>query len=186
MKTRFLFFLSFVIFFNCKNDNKKNLENNNSEINQPTMVEKPLKFDLPSVENLLLSPDLVNLSSELHSFEEDIVFEEINLVKTSPDTYTIIFVIDPSTNFDSLKSWRIGMYFFAKDPSKFESKADSEKGFKTVATLAAPKMMDEEVVVLLENLKIIPKEISLLRVYLYKSNNEMNKKFYNTNDIRLP
>lgn len=177
-----------IVSFSCGSDKKdKKGEDNTSVITETETVKVEPKFTFPVVENLLENPNLINITATPHSFEEDIVFEEINVLKTDKDTYTLVFVInDKSTNFDKLKEWRVGMYFFAKDPKKFENAADTKKGFKTIGMSAIPKLMGKEVVLVIENVKIIPKEISLLRLYLYNNNNDMNKNYYNTQDIVLP
>lgn len=177
-----------TLCFSCGSDKKeKKADNVATDVKKEEVKKKEPKFDFPVVDNLLKNTSLINLSATPHSFEEDIVFEEINVLKTAKDTYTVIFVVnDKETNFDTLKQWKVGMYFFAKDPKQFSNPAEVKKGFKTVAAPAQPKLMGNEVVLVAKDITIAPKEISLLRVYLYNSNNDMNKNYYNTKDIVLP
>ncbi|WP_430410910.1 hypothetical protein [Kordia sp.] len=175
-----------TLCFSCGSDKKEKKETD--VVKKEEVKKEEPKYNFAKAEvNLLEDPSLINLSAVPHSFEDDIVFEEINVLKTAENTHTLVFVInDKMTNFDKLKEWKIGMYFFAKDPTKFENASDAKKGYKTTGTLADPKMMGDEVVVVLEGFKIIPKEISLLRLYLYNNNNDMNKNYYNTKDVVLP
>lgn len=187
-------FLLFIVlvFVGCKNEEKKikNIVEPIFEIKEENTKADEIikKYNISKAEvNLLEDPNLFNVSVTSHSFEDDIVFDEINVLKTDENTYSLIFVINnEETDFNKLSKWKIGMYFFAKDPTKFENKTDAIKGYKTTGMLADMKMMDNDVVLVLEGFKIIPKEISLLRIYLYNSNNDMNKNYYNTKDFVLP
>jgi len=178
-----------VLSFSCASDKKDKTEEKQTtgvEATNPKKENVPI-FNFPIVENLLESPQLINISYVEHYFEEDIVFEEINVLKTAENTFTFIFVINhKTTNFDKLKEWRVGMYLFAKDPKKFQNKTETEKGFKRTGMLAEPKMMGDEVVIVLKDFKIVPKEFTILRLYLYNLNNDMNKNYYDTNDVVFP
>lgn len=182
-----LLILVVLTFIACGGEEKKKPEPNKNSTEKKKEEKPEPKFNFPVVDNLLESQSLINLSETSHSFEDDIVFEEINVLKTADNTYTFIFVVNEKvTNFEKLQQWKLGMYFFAKDPKQFEDKAHVKKGYKTMATLVKPKMMGNEVVIVLKDFKIKPKEIKLLRLYLYNNNSDMNKNYYNTKDIVLP
>lgn len=193
-----IFILLFLqVLFSCKSEKENVL--NGSELDKDAEIiqfvtddsgrVKDLiqKYGFEQVENLLDNPNLFNLTSNEHSFEDDIVFNEVNVIKTEKDIYTIVFLVNSElTDFDKLQKWKVGMYFFAKDPKKFLSIVDIERGYKAIGMLAQPKIMGDEVVLFLENFKIVPKEFSLLRLYLYNNNNDMNKNFYTINNVVFP
>lgn len=174
--------LLLMVGVSCKTEKK------DSEAGTQASETKELtKPTFPVTENLLSNPALVNLTQERHAFEEDIVFEEINVLKTAENTYSFILVVDKAaTNFDKLKSWKIAIMFFAKDPTQFSDDVLKKKGFKTTGFYADPKLMGNEVVILHENCMIELKELFLMRLYLYNNNNEMNTNYYNVKDIVLP
>lgn len=187
MKTKIIVLVSvLLVLVSCKSNEK---EANKLETSEPLIekTEKASKFNFPVAEDILSNPHLMNLTYDGHAFEEDIVFSELNVLKTAEDTYTFIFTVDHDlTNFDKLLKWKVAMMFFAKNPNDFASEIEQKKGFKTTALLAKPYVIGDEVVLIHKDFKIKPKNFKLLRMYLYVNNNEMNKNYYNINNIVLP
>lgn len=180
------FFLFIVLFFalSCGKE-KKTLKHNSEE--KLKMDEKSEIQGIPHSENLLEHPDIYNLSQIPHSFSKSIVFNEVNIIKTDKNIYTMIFVIDDlETDLEELRQWKVGIYFIAKDFEKFSNETERKNKFKSQGLMAIPTYMGNEVVVFIENLNLEPKNYSLIRIHLYKNNDIINKNYYNISDVVLP
>lgn len=190
MKLKIITLSVFILaLVSCKSDRKE--ETNNSNSTEITTIvkeeEKQPKFNFPVAEDILSNPHLKNLTYEGHAFEEDIVFSEVNVLKTAEETYTFVFIVnDKLTNFDKLQKWKLAMMFFAENPSEFVSKKEQNKGYKTIGLMAEPSIIGDEVVVIYKDFNLKPKELKLIRMYLYGYNGEMNKNYYNINNVVLP
>lgn len=171
--------------FSC-NDTKKS---NDEEQSKQVVEEIESKKEEPrfeEIENLLMRPGIVRLSDTPFTFSEDIVFEEVNILKEKDDTYTLIYVIDPfETDFDKLQDWKIGVWFFAENPEEFEDESIRKKRYKSFGTKIEPNTIDNEIVVLYKNITLAPKKFKTVRTYLYNNDGEIlgNKKYINSNVI---
>jgi len=181
-----------VAFVACGDDKKKPTDTDTSKVTD--VKEKALskveeiakKYNFEKVDNLLNNPSLVNISSESHAFAEDIVFEEVNILKTGEDTYSLMLVLDEkSTNFDAYNPWQIAIIATAKDPSKFKDPVLQKKGTKTNGIKAKTVLMGNEIVAL-GTFDLAPKEFSIIRFYLYDANGNKNTNYYVLKDVTIP
>ncbi len=192
MKRLILIFSIALFVFSCKSEKKEPIDNQESEKKEIKLsfidqIEKNYGFN--KVENLLEKPNLVNLSSEVHSFTEEIVFEEVNAIKTAEDTYSILLVLsEKETDFDEFIKWTVAIIVTPKDPSKFEKESERKKGARTIGIYGKPQIMGDEVVIHLKNFKLKPKEYSFIRFYLYNTSNnqEKNTNYLVIKDVTLP
>lgn len=191
MKKLFLILIA-VAFVACGDDKKKPTDTDTSKVEDVketvlSKVEKiAAKYNFEKVDNLLEDPNLASLTSESHAFSEDIVFEEVNILKTGEDTYSLMLVLDEkSTNFDAYNPWQIAIIATAKDPSKFKDPALQKKGTKTNGIKAKTVLMGNEIVAL-GTFSLAPKEFSIIRFYLYDTNGNKNTNYYVIKDVTIP
>lgn len=187
---KIILILVVIAFISCKEEKKTDdtLDASKTEkVKEPiSNVEKiSKKYNFPKADNLLDNPNLKNLTIESHAFSEDIVFEEVNVLKTGEDLYSFILVIDDrSTNFDVYNTWEIAIIATAKDPSKFKDPKIQSKGSKTNGIKAKTVLMGNEIVALGE-FSLAPKEFTFIRFYLYNKDNK-NTNYYLLKDVKLP
>jgi len=188
-----LLILTAIAFIACEDDKKKttDTDTSNTEVVKETVVSKveeiSEKFNFKKVENLLNNPELVNLTSESHAFEDKIVFQEVNVLKTGEDTYSLILVFDEyETDFEAYNQWKLAIIATPKDPTKFLDEKEKQKGARTTGIGSNPVVMGNEIVLHTPNFKIKPKEFTILRFYLYNLKKETNTKYYVIKDVTLP
>ena len=178
--------LVLTLFTSCKTEKKKSIINKKNivEIQEKT---EDISLNFKSVNNLLDNPNLQELSIQTHAFDSDIVFDGMYVLKTAEDTYSFVLLFDEDkTNFEAFSKWKLAMIATPKDPLQFESEAEQKKGARTTGVESTPVMMGSYVVLLTENFKLIPKEFSFIRFYLYNFNKETNTKYYVVKDVVLP
>lgn len=173
MKKIIFLLVILISVLSCKTDKKQ--ENNKTEIIQE--LEKPKKslidevhekYKFKKVENLLDKKELANLRLESHAFSDKIAFEEVNVLKTAEDTYSIILTVSKdNTDLEELVKWTVAIIATPKDPSKFADPVERKKGARTIGIYNKPEIMGDEIVVHLKDFKIKPKEFSFIRFYLY-------------------
>jgi hypothetical protein len=179
-----------IAFISCKEEKntKETLDTTKTEkVNESlsNVEEISEKYNFNKVDNLLENPNLRNLTTESHAFSEDIVFEEVNILKTGEDQYSFMLVIDDrSTNFEVLNTWEIAIIATAKDPTKFKDPRIQSVGSKTNSIKAKTVLMGNEIVALGE-FSLAPKEFSFFRFYLYNTDNK-NTNYYIIKDVTLP
>ncbi|WP_046755333.1 hypothetical protein [Kordia jejudonensis] len=191
MRKLFLILIAIALVA-CGDDKKKPTDADTSKVTD--VKEKALskveeiakKYNFEKVDNLLENPSLVNLTSESHAFSEDIVFEEVNILKTGEDTYSLILVFnEKTTNFDVYNNWQIAIIATAKDPSKFKDPAIRSKGSKTNGIKAKTVLMGNEIVAS-GTFSLAPKEFTFIRFYLYDASNNKNTNYYTLKDVTIP
>lgn len=189
---KLLLILTAIAFIACKDD-KKNTTDTNSKTEEvkkqvvSKVEEIREKFSYNTVENLLGNPDFINLTSRSHAFTDNIVFKEVNVLKTGEDTYSLIIVFDEkATDFEAYNQWKLAIIATPKDPSQFLDKKEQKKGARTTGIGSEPVVMGNEIVLHTPNFKIKPKEFSFIRFYLYNFQKEVNTKYYLIKDATLP
>lgn len=173
MKKTIVLLVTLIAVLSCKTDKKE--ENKKTEIMQE--VEKPKhslvdkiheKYKFKKVENLLENPGLVNLRLESHAFSDQITFEDVSVLKTAEDTYSVLLTVSKdNTDLDELIKWTVAIVATPKDPKQFEDLSERKKGARTIGIYNKPEIMGDEIVIHLKDFKIKPKEFSFIRFYLY-------------------
>lgn len=172
-----------VLFaFSCKSETKvQKSEDKQTKVEEENNVE----LSLPKVHNDLEDAKLINLTYDRHVFEpQGIVFEEVNVLKTEEDVYSIILVLNKElTNFEELKKWKLGMYIYPVYPEEFEKEEDRKKGMRSLGILCDPVMMGDEIVIIHKGLRLKPKSFEHIRFYLYNNDGNTNMNYYKIRDV---
>ena len=179
--------LILILVLGCKEERKTKLNNQDPIFTEIKPKDKEKKYNFPVAENLFEENGLITLTTEPHAFSENIVFEEVNILKKEGDnSYYFILVFDEiNTDFENFKKWNIALIATAKDPTKFEDPRIRTKGSKTDGLRIKTVLMGNDVVAL-GTFKLVPKEFSFLRFYLYDSSNNKNTNYYTLKDVTIP
>ena len=185
--------LTAIAFIACGDDKKKTPDTDTTKTEE---VKKPVvdkvqeikeKYKLKEAENLLENPALINLSEDRHAFNDNIVFEEVNVLKTGEDTYSVLLVLsERDTNFDELLEWTVAIIATPKKPKEFADPKEQKKGNRTIGIYRKPEVMGKEIVVHLKDFKIKPKEFSFIRFFLLKNSGEKNTNYLVIKDTKFP
>ncbi len=191
---KIILILAAIAFVACGEEKKqpKDTETPKTEEVKKTVVDKVEeireKYKLKKVENLLENPALINLTSDRHAFtENNIVFEEVNVLKTGEDTYSVLLVLsEKETDFDELLKWTVAIIATPKNPKEFADPKEQKKGNRTIGIYGKPEVMGKEIVVHLKDFKMKPKDFSFIRFFLLKNTGEKNVNYLVIKDAKFP
>lgn len=145
-----------------------------------------LKKQFPKYPNLLQHDKRIHLTQKLHVFTPAIAFKEVWIIPAGEDTYSFIWVVDTRrTDFETLQAWKIGMIIKPVNPLDFESELLQSKGIKTIGVLTNLYNMGDEVVVMLHNFKLKPKNLSYIKFYLYNNEGNTNLNYWIAKNVQL-
>ncbi len=169
-----IFWLILVItIISCKSE-KKNEKTITVEENLVT-EKKATEIQFPEIETPYT--DLVSIFNNGFSFTDQIEIEEIGILNIEENVYKIFYFLDDSSDLSVIKKLNIGFRFYPKDPNEFENEVDKKEKAKTIAIKgSAINSMENSLVIVSEEFKIMPNEFTHAKIFFYDPNDGIQGK----------
>lgn len=116
-------------------------------------------------------------------FDEKIQLDEISVEKIGENLYDVVMYFNESTDFEMLETYKVSLILYPKNPDELTIKKERIKKKKKIPAKAEVKILDKTHVVVINNIKVIPKEFRKINIHLYNNESALNNKFLIFEDI---
>lgn len=171
MKRILFTFLVFFAVTGCKTEKK----------------ELPTTDELETIEKVDLNkyPKLEPYTSQMniiydqgYLFDDKIQLDQISVENIGKDLYDVVMYFNESTDFEMLEKYKVSFILYPKNPDELTIEKERSVKQKKIGTKAEIKMLENTHVVVINSLKVLPKEFNKIKIHLYnKSQGVLNDNF---------
>jgi len=183
MKKIVLILVLGLLFAACKDEKKKDTPV--KDVVETEEVKKEVDNTYPKVsKDYPFEMDFIYEKGYL--FDDKIQLEEISVVPSGkPDMYDILFFFNEKTDFKALDTYKLGVVFFPKDPTKLGTEKERAAKKKKVAVKGV-KMLSDDHVIEISNFNIPTKDFRMLKIYLYDTKGVLNENYLKIANVVFP
>jgi len=181
MKKIILIFAVVMVFVACKkSQTNKDIEETQNVENRNLEKEE----EYTKIENTYDEMKII-FSGEF-SFADEIIVDEIGVLKMGDDTYKIAYFLNDSCNFNKIEELNIAFRVYPKNPELFAKEFGQNNKAKTFAAVSNISVMDDIKVIVSNEFKISPKEFKSIKVYFYDPKAGVSGRMMTILDVKIP
>lgn len=173
-----ILFALFVLFTatGCKTE-KKEL----TAKDEPEVIKKANSKVYPKIE---YESEMNIAYDDKYLFDEKIQLDQISVENIGKDIYDLVLYFNESTDFEMLEKYKISLILYPKNPDELAIEKERIAKQKKRAAMAEIKILDNEHVVVIDSIKVLPKEFNKIKISLYNnSEGTLNDNFLILSDI---
>ena len=160
----FLFLVLFTVV-SCKTEKKESPATSEPELESETVEADLNKY--PKLEPYTSQMNIIYDQGYL--FDDKIQLDQISVENIGDDTFDVVMYFNESTDFEMLEEYKVSLILYPKNPDELTIEKERKAKQKKAGTKAEIKMLDNSHVVVIDSIRVIPKEFSKIKIHLYNS-----------------